>query len=318
MKNQTHFALLAVLGFLFGATSLLLTALPQAQTVSAASSEQSLTAASSTTFAYQGTLRDSNGKLLTGTFNLTFAIYDQSTGGTVLHEEVILGVIVRDGNFNVVLGTNSFIPLGPMVFAAQPRYIGIAVQPDPEMTPRQEIHAVPWAQHAIIADSAKTVQSEKFVIASNGFVGIGTTSPASELDINGQLTVSGQRVIHVDSTNIALGDIASSDGSRALELRAGDDSRIYVAPNGNVGIGTTSPTAKLQVAGNISFSGQKACSIIASWRDTILVPSSWTAQTCDELRNSHRAVGYTLMCIFENSFSEGSDQGGLPNPNCGW
>lgn len=93
---------------------------------------------------------------------------------------------------------------------------------------------------------------------------------------------------------------------------------------GNLGIGTTSSTAKLDVAGNLNFDGQKACSIVSiatgdSWRDILLVPSDWTAGACDSLRNDFGTGGYyQLFCVFENTYSFGAPGGGIPNPNCGW
>jgi hypothetical protein len=64
----------------------------------------------------------------------------------------------------------------------------------------------------------------------------------------------------------------------------------------------------------------KTCSIIgsANWRDTILVPQFWTAETCNQYRMTVGATNYQLGCIFDNSFSFGVNNGGKPSPNCGW
>jgi hypothetical protein len=64
----------------------------------------------------------------------------------------------------------------------------------------------------------------------------------------------------------------------------------------------------------------KACSIWVSgnWRDTMPVPQGWTTATCSDYRRIMGAVSYNLVCFFNNSFSCGTDNGGIPNPNCGW
>lgn len=105
------------------------------------------------TFNYQGTLRDAQGNLVSGTRDMTFRIYDDVLAGNVLHEENVLGISVRDGVFNVVLG--NVVAIAPTVFASGPRFIGITVTPDPnEMVPRQRLHPVPWAQLATNAATA--------------------------------------------------------------------------------------------------------------------------------------------------------------------
>ncbi|MEO9804498.1 MAG: hypothetical protein ABJF04_14685 [Reichenbachiella sp.] len=84
---------------------------------------------------------------------------------------------------------------------------------------------------------------DRLTIKSDGTVGIGTTTPVtnSKLDVIGGIAVGGQRVLDSDANNIMVGDLAIGDGSRGLMLRAGDQDRLYIKEDGNVGIGTTSP-----------------------------------------------------------------------------
>jgi hypothetical protein len=60
---------------------------------------------------YQGMLTDDLGSPLTGSYDLTFRIYDDTTGGNLKWNETHSGVVVEDGLFNVTLGTNTALDL---------------------------------------------------------------------------------------------------------------------------------------------------------------------------------------------------------------
>ena len=95
------------------------------------------------------------------------------------------------------------------------------------------------------AFSGSWVSTASNVYITNGRVGVGTTSPTELFSVNGTIGVKGQRVIDADPTNIYLGDLASSDGTRSLALKAGDAIRLFINVGGNVGIGTVNPQASL-------------------------------------------------------------------------
>ncbi|MFH1723209.1 MAG: tail fiber domain-containing protein [Elusimicrobiota bacterium] len=76
-------------------------------------------------------------------------------------------------------------------------------------------------------------------IGAQGYVGIGTTSPAYDLDVAGSVNASGYWV-----NGQPLG------GGGSLWTESG--SNVY-RDSGNVGVGTTSPTQKLHVMGNITL-----------------------------------------------------------------
>ncbi|MDA9270627.1 hypothetical protein N9P57_00710 [Planktomarina temperata] len=109
-------------------------------------------------------------------------------------------------------------------------------------------------------------------IDSTGNVGIGTTSPSSILDING----GSANGINIQAANVGTEYVLNAKTSNGT-------SRLWVGGAGNVGIGTTTPSQKLDVAGNISVynsyaagasiflnhSNQYSSSIIKSIADTI-------------------------------------------------
>jgi hypothetical protein len=152
---------------------------------------------------------------------------------------------------------------------------------------------------------------EAMTIDSNGRVGIGTPSPSESLEVSGgNLKVFGG--IGASSLSIT-GNITSGSVNATGES-------VLAADSGNVGIGTKSPKAKLDVNGPIKFNSQKFCraTVPGMFSFSTLVPSSWTSGTCSNFMASAGALQFQLGCIFENNFSIGTSGGGIPNPNCGW
>ena len=116
----------------------------------------------SATINYQGVLRDAGGNLVNGERDITVKLYNQPINGALLYQATFTDVTVRDGVFNVVLGDTGELNTG--IFSqASNLYVGITVAPDTvEMTPRQRLHPVPWAQRATSArraDSAALADS---------------------------------------------------------------------------------------------------------------------------------------------------------------
>jgi hypothetical protein len=110
---------------------------------------------------------------------------------------------------------------------------------------------------------------ERMRIDQNGNVGIGTSSPQSKLDVLGQLTVSGGADLVLKATASDAGDIVFQTGTgvqkgliwtdpaagvNKLYLSSADNNAdITIDHTGSVGIGTSSPRAKLDVNGDITW-----------------------------------------------------------------
>jgi hypothetical protein len=100
-------------------------------------------------------------------------------------------------------------------------------------------------------------QTNQMSIMNSGRVGIGTTSPANKLQVTGgsigvdseyMLRDNRNNTIHLQSANTAA-------SNRSLTIGNATYSNIII-PNGNVGIGTTSPGAPLSVVGSYSSSDE--------------------------------------------------------------
>ncbi len=160
-----------------------------------------------------------------------------------------------------------------------------------------------WADAAISGDSGKPVQTvpykanfgNSFLMDSDGKVGIGTTSPHSQLQV-GDSEQTTSAVITIASRyggsnpylNFRSGHPANSnvwnmasihgddDGNYngKLEFRTSNNSqaaptiKMIIKANGNVGIGSTNPNYKLSVSGGIEAGGVVTYSKVAGSLNT--------------------------------------------------
>ncbi|PXW13602.1 hypothetical protein C8D70_1085 [Chryseobacterium sp. CBTAP 102] len=88
-----------------------------------------------------------------------------------------------------------------------------------------------------------------FVVKDNGNTGIGTSSPSQKLDVNG-IAKADKVAIGANYTSAALYVKNNIAAEPILGLASSDNIyRMYVQDGGNVGIGTSSPSQKLDVNG---------------------------------------------------------------------
>ena len=93
-------------------------------------------------------------------------------------------------------------------------------------------------------------ESEAVRILSNGNVGIGTASPSELLHLE-----STEPLIRLDDTNSGLHYIFGQDGD-GFKFTTNNSTYGKYTFDGSVGIGTTSPTRKLNVNGNVGINNQ--------------------------------------------------------------
>ena len=104
----------------------------------------------------QGVFRTSAGAPATGSFDVTLALFDAETGGTQLHTQVITGVQVTDGLFDVLMG-----PL-PANVGDQSTGLWLQATVAGQALPRQPVLPVVsalHAEHAKVADSATSADA---------------------------------------------------------------------------------------------------------------------------------------------------------------
>jgi hypothetical protein len=219
-------------------------------------------AALGTAFTYQGELLES-GAPASGACDFNFSLWDAASGGTQIGTTVgAASVAVENGRFTASLD------FGAAAFDGDARWLEIAVRFPAgsggytDLTPRQPLTAAPYA-----------LQTRGIFVDDAGQVGIGTVAPADPLHVVGSTTIDG--TLHVDSgQGIQLPDLSNRIYSDLGDLRfeSSDDVLVFPAdefnvdsgtlvvdgPTSRVGIGTSSPSAELEVSGDSVFTGNVA------------------------------------------------------------
>ena len=157
---------------------------------------------------FQGRLTDSYGAPLDGAVDVTFSIYDASTGGNLLWQESHAGLTVDNGLFHTLLG--SLAPLDTStVFTGADRWLEVQVGTDDPMQPRQQITSVAYSMHAGEADSANTATEAQHALAADTALSADDV-PGKDITPS-SITIDGVGQV-IDSTGQWVGDPTGLQG----------------------------------------------------------------------------------------------------------
>ena len=226
---------------------------------------------------YQGKLMQPSGAVVPdGTYSMQFAIYDVPTGGTALWSETNPSVAVKGGLFATMLG--SVVNLPSNIFDNPSRFFGVKVGSDPEMIPRQQIASSAFAFRSAVAgtvdDGSITTSKLADGAVTESKIADGAVSNAKIAD--GSVTTSKLATDPASLSNVSGGALTNVDGK--------------------IGIGTNSPSAALDVNGEIRA-------------DNVLLPPR------SSLLKQDGQDRYTWYCYQSNDLSSwdssGSNGGGI-------
>lgn len=250
--------------------------------------------AQTTAFNYQGKLTD-NGTPQS-TYQVQFQLYDTLVGGNQIGATITnASVAVNQGVFSIQLD------FGASVFTGADRFLEIAVRRNAgenytTLSPRQQIASSPYSIRtlsAVQADTAldsnklggldaseyvtnstvgssfiknaATIQTGNFNISGNGFIGgnfgVGTTTPTSKLNVLATghgISQTGGAVTVGSFISIAAGGSGwfGTRSNHPLHFFTGDSApQMTLSTSGYLGIGTTNPTARLEIVSPPGISG---------------------------------------------------------------
>jgi hypothetical protein len=228
-------------------------------------------------FTYQGQLSQA-GSPVNGTVHLRFSLWDAAGtgdppagGNQVGSSQIRMDVPISQGVFSVEVNTGG--EFGNQAFNGEARWLQVEVCTDGTcasstvLGPRQLMTAAPYAL-------GPWQLSGTSISYSGGNVGIGTASPVASLHIRTPdegLKIEGSSVGNpnsawigfADATGTDLGYVGDGSSTDAHMYLASynNDVIVYTAAggtitakaSGRVGVGTQSPTEKLEVRGNIKM-----------------------------------------------------------------
>ncbi len=182
---------------------------------------------------YQGLLTDSsNIPVPNGTYAMTITLYDASTGGSALWNEVHPSVRTLTGLFDVLLGS-----VTPLTLPFDKQYwLAVSINGGPELAPRTPLTSAAYSYRSAWADSAAAVAPGSIVTESiadgavtNQKLSAAGSTPGQVLVSAGDSVVWGAGGGGVNSLNTLTGDVTLRAGSGTTITRSGQQITISAA-----------------------------------------------------------------------------------------
>ena len=163
----------------------------------------------------------------------------------------------------------------------------------------------------------RTANTNRIRITGTGLVGINTQTPTRHLSVNGSIQFASGGVIEAgtSSLNTYIAGVQGASGRWSFATNGSE--RMRITSSGNVGIGTSSPSYKLHVAGDIYATGNVTAYSSAAAKDNInTIPNALDlveqlrGVTFDWKESGKKAVGLIYEEVKEVIPELTSDEGG--------
>ena len=185
----------------------------------------------------QGKLTDINNNALTGTYNLTFRIYNVTSGSSALYEENQT-LAINGGMYDAIISPS-------VLRFDQPYYLAIAVSNDSEMTPRINLTSSPYAFSATTSINLTCADCVDTSELENGTI--------FDVDISTSANINASKIRHsgVYWNNLTLDSIIDEIPQNYYNTTQANETFVNVA--GDTMTGNLIIQTNLNVTQNVSL-----------------------------------------------------------------
>ncbi len=203
---------------------------------------------------FGSTVKDPNGNPLTGVVGITFALYTEQTGGAALWLETQNVTTDSNGHYTAVLGSTKPDGLPTELFTTeQARWVGVQVSGQAEQS-RVLLVSAPYALKAGDAETLGGKPASAYALATPQTATSAPTSESAKPSAAVNASTNNQSSIQAAISGSGTKNyIPLWTSSTAL----GNSNIFQNATNKDIGIGTATPTATLDVKGNVVFTGNQ-------------------------------------------------------------
>ncbi len=218
----------------------------------------------------RGAVKDEAGQPLSGAIGITFSLYADQNDQTAVWQENQTVPVDSGGNYTALLGASNEEGLPQEVFSAgEARWLGIRPAGQAEQ-PRILLLSVAYALKAADTDMLGGKPASAFMLADSQSSSASTLSTAP---VNGAQTgsattqsalpaLSSRTAVAALPLTVATCAAVTSDGTATANQIARfttpcniENSAIFESSSGSIGVGNTSPAAKLDVSGTSIIRG---------------------------------------------------------------
>ena len=247
---------------------------------------------------FGGTVKDLNGNPLAGVVGITFALYSEQTGGGALWLETQNVIADSNGHYVALLGSTKPDGLPTELFTTeQARWVGVQVSGQAEQ-PRVLLLSVPYALKAADAETLGGKPASAYLLNPQPTESV-PASAQSNPAAAGKASITGKRAI---SASVA-GSGTTNFIPRWTSSTGLGNSVIFQSTTGNLGIGTTSPAATLDIREPTGVRATTSNNGVAVFGDATV--ASGTGKGVEGDSYSTSGTGVAGVAIATTGFTQG-------------